>query len=96
MDYADIDAPYPIIFSKYEEWKDDSVKPIGIMKKVVLKATEQQIHDITYDLYKQDINYYRVYDLGVTQVPSGSFTCVCTEPIEEEISNKLFGHLKLF
>ena len=95
MDYADINHLYDAFTDRYFIWKDNSLKPIGLMKKIVLKATEQQIHDRTYELYKQDINYYRVFDLGYTEVNKNSFTCICTEPIEEEISNKLFGHLKL-
>ena len=96
IDYADISAVYQTIFNRYEQWKDSSIKPIGMMLKVVLKATEQQMHDITYILYKKDINYYRVYDLGITQLEKGSFTCLCTEPLEKKIADEIFGHLKLF
>lgn len=95
IDYADIEKPDSVFYSQYEQWKDSSVKPIGTMKKVVLKATEQQMHDISYILYKENINYYRVWDLGNTQVKKGSFTCFCTEPVEEKIADEIFGHLKL-
>jgi len=95
IDYADIESYDNTFTDKYFAWKNNSVKPIGMMTKIVLKSTENQMHDMVFELYKQDINYYKVYDLGKTEVNKGSFTCLGTEPIEEEISNKLFGHLKL-
>ena len=96
VDYADLVAVYQTIFSKYEQWKDGSVKPIGMMLKVVLKATEQQMNSLIDTLKERDIKHYDVYDLGYTQIKKGSFTCLCTEPLEKEIADEIFGHLKLF
>jgi len=95
MDYADIKHQYDAFTDRYFAWKDNSVKPIGLMKKIVLEATEQQIKDIILILAMDNIQHYIVYDLGLTQLKNGSLSCLCTEPIEEEISNKLFKHLKL-
>lgn len=95
INYADIESSDNSFTDKYFQWKDDSVKPIGVMKKIVIRATDDQITSILLRLIKEHIRNYIVYDLGLTQVESGALTCICTEPIEEDIANKIFGHLKL-
>lgn len=95
INYADIENQDNTFTDRYFQWKDDSIKPVGLMKKVVLKATDDQITSILLQLIKNNIKNYIVYDLGITQVESGALTVLCTEPIEEELSNKIFGHLKL-
>ena len=84
------------MLKNYHIWRQREVKPIGVMTKIVKKATCRVILEIMHTLDKEgDIKYYSVYDLGNTQVPSGSFTCICTEPLEEAACNELFGELKL-
>jgi len=75
---------------EFDEWMKD-----GIMKKVVLKASEAEIKTIIQILDNERLWYDLVFDLGFTQVPANSLTCLITEPLEEELTDKLFGHLKL-
>lgn len=83
------------LVKNYLKWKNYATKPIGMMKKIILKTDEVTLRNISSLLLLKGIKCYNVYDLGYTQVESGSFTCLCTEPLEEEVADKLFGHLKL-
>lgn len=67
----------------------------GLMKKVVLKATEDEMKDIISKLREINVWYFLVHDAGLTQVEPGSFTCLAVEPLEENMSDELFRHLKL-
>lgn len=73
----------------YKAWYNEG------MKKVVLKATEDQIDEIQAELAFQKIWCTAVHDRGLTQVPENSLTCIVVEPLPEEQAGKLFGHLKL-
>ena len=42
-----------------------------------------------------DIWSFPIYDMGLTQVPEKSFTCLVVEPYDEYSLNALFGDLKL-
>lgn len=77
---------------RYESWRNDDDE---LMKKVVLKATEDQLHEIVAELCFQKIWCSTVYDHGLTQIPEDSFTCIVVEPLLEEQCDKLFGNLKL-
>ncbi len=79
----------------YNKWRRPEVKPIGVMKKIVLKASRKQINDILVKLSSQNIWHKAIYDIGLTQVPEGSLTCVVIEPLSEDKCNMLFGDLKL-
>ena len=85
------------LWSNYISWRGLSTEqtPIGTMTKIVLKSDEVTMRNIASLLPLKGINCYEVYDLGLTQVDKGSFTCLCVEPLEEEVADKLFGHLKL-
>lgn len=74
---------------KYIEWRDE------LMRKIILKATEQQMNELSTILHNRGIFYAPVYDKGLTQVPENSFTCLIVEPLPEEECTALFGHLKL-
>jgi len=76
----------------YISWRKDDDE---LMKKVVLKATENQIDEIIEELCFQKIWCSVVYDRGLTQIPEDSLTCVVVEPLLEEQCDKLFGNLKL-
>ncbi len=67
----------------------------GLMKKVVLKATEQEMEDLYKQLEEKKIWSYKIHDAGLTQVQAGSFTCLAVEPLPEDVADQLFGHLKL-
>jgi len=83
------------IVERYFLWREKTNGPIGMMKKIVKKATEQEIRNIAENMLKHEIKYYNVFDKGMTQVPQDSLTCLCIEPIEEEKAKELFGSLKL-
>ncbi|MCK4668270.1 hypothetical protein KAU33_16075 [Candidatus Dependentiae bacterium] len=79
------------MLERYQEWTKDKV-----MKKIVLKATEEEIRAMSYNLtVNKNIWCYQVHDLGLTQVPENSLTCLVVEPLPEEKHKELFGHLKL-
>ena len=85
-----LDKPYSSGHTEFHEWIKD-----GVMKKIVLRASEDEITAISQSLDKQRVWYHIVYDLGLTQVAKGSLTCLVVEPLEEEQTQKLFGNLKL-
>ncbi len=84
------------MYSRFLRWRYEDEE---LMKKVVIKASYQEI--IRLRLLLQNNNEYTniwtdlVYDRGLTQVPENSLSCMVVEPLEEEIYDKLFGHLKL-
>lgn len=80
------------LFEKFVRWRKEER---GLMKKIVLKATENEMKNILCDLAIEKIEVFTVYDRGLTQIEEGSFTCMVIEPLEEDQCDKLFGHLKL-
>jgi len=80
------------VYARYVKWFNDED---NLMKKVVLKATEMKLMNITWILKRNNIWAYPIFDRGLTQVPKDSFTCLVVEPIEEELCKELFGDLKL-
>lgn len=81
-----------ILYERFVEWREEDH---GLMKKVVLKAGEEEMDKILLELAVQRIEKFAVYDRGLTQIPAGSFTCIIVEPLEEEKCEELFGHMKL-
>ncbi len=91
-----IDDKRRTMLRNFNLWKEREIEPIDVMTKIVKKATYQELLEIIHTLDEiGNIKYYPVYDLGKTQVLSESLTCVCIEPLEEEVTDKLFGELKL-
>ena len=80
------------LFERFVVWREEDH---GLTKKIALKATEAEMKKILCDLAVKEIEKFAVYDAGLTQVASGSFTCIVVEPLEEEKCDELFGHLKL-
>ena len=79
------------MLERYQEWTKDKV-----MKKIALKATEHEMRAMSYLLgVNENIWCHQVHDLGLTQVPENSFTCLIVEPLPEKKYRQLFGHLKL-
>lgn len=80
------------LFERFVAWREEDH---GLMKKVVLKATQAEMQKILCELAIRGIEKFAVYDRGLTQIPEGSFTCIIVEPLEEEKCDELFGRLKL-
>lgn len=80
------------LFERFVAWREEEH---GLMKKIVLKATEAEMKKILCDLAVKEIEKFAVHDRGLTQIADGSFTCIVVEPLEEEKCDELFGHLKL-
>ena len=80
------------MLDRYLAW---STEENELMKKVVLKANEEEMSHILHELAIREITLFSVYDRGLTQIAPNSYTCICVEPLLEEQCNKLFGHLKL-
>jgi len=76
---------------RYFDWVKD-----GIMKKIVLKATQEKMELITEQLeFIEKVWFNKVYDKGFTQVPENSFTCIVIEPLSKELCDHMFKNLKL-
>lgn len=80
------------LFERFVAWREEEH---GLMKKIVLKATQAEMQKILCELAIKEIQNFAVYDRGLTQIAEGSFTCIIVEPLEEEKCNELFSHLKL-
>lgn len=80
------------IYARFLKWFTDEE---NLMKKVVLKATEIEMVNLSWTLKNKGVWAYPVIDRGLTQVPKDSFTCLVVEPISEEEYDNLFRHLKL-
>jgi len=80
------------LFERFVAWRKEEH---GMMKKIVLKATEDEMKKILCDLTVKGIEKFAVYDRGMTQIKENSFTCIVVEPLPEEMADELFGHLKL-
>lgn len=85
-DEIDGDEEY---LNSYESWMSD-----GTMMKIAFKASEQEMIEILEE-WNYGYRLFQVRDFGFTQVPSNSLTCIASEPISKEESDKIFGHLKL-
>jgi len=79
-------------FKAYSQWRYEHDE---LMKKVVLKAPEEEMNKIILKLNELNIWSHKVYDRGLTQIAKDSFTCLVIEPLPEEVTDELFGHLKL-
>lgn len=79
-------------FDNYTKWRYEESE---LMKKIVLKATEKEMTELMLKLKENKIWSHIVIDMGLTQIPKGSLTCLVVEPLPEEQCNQLFGHLKL-
>ena len=60
------------MLTRYQEWTKNKV-----MKKIVLKASEKEIRAMSYNLtVNKNIWCYQVHDMGLTQVPENTLTCL--------------------
>lgn len=91
--YVEGQAPEnKLLFERFVKWREEDH---GLMKKIILKASEDEMNNILLKLAIRGIEKFAVYDRGLTQIPEGSFTCIIVEPLEEEKCDELFSHLKL-
>jgi len=73
-----------------EMWENEGAK------KVVLKASLDELKEIVEKLKKEKISYFLVKDAGLTQLKPGTITALGIGPIEEDKIDKITGKLKLF
>ncbi len=86
----------PPMILRFYDWKSETQEdPIGMMKKVVLKSTENEMRDIFIKLKNFNIWAYLIFDKGFTQISPNSLSCLVLEPLPEEQCNELFGDFKL-
>jgi peptidyl-tRNA hydrolase, PTH2 family len=85
-----------VMYQNYLNWKaTEENPPIGLMKKIVYKASETEIRNITAHMQRFGIRTYLVFDKGLTQVEPNSLTCLALEPISDVQSKELFHDMKL-
>ena len=93
------DAIFPVDaqpnYDNYIKWREYDIKPIGMMTKVVMKATQLEMTNLIKVLKDNSIWAQQIFDKGLTQVKPESLTCLIVEPIPEEEHEKFFSHLKL-
>ncbi|RME79193.1 MAG: peptidyl-tRNA hydrolase [Methanobacteriota archaeon] len=65
-------------------------------KKIVLKATEEELLNIYKEARSYGIAASLIRDAGLTQIKPGSLTAVAVGPAEEGEIDKLVKELKLF
>ncbi len=64
-------------------------------KKIVLKANLDEIKSLVKKCKKLGVNVVQIHDAGMTEVPSGTLTCIGIGPDKEERVNKITGSLPL-
>lgn len=80
----------------FKDWMQD-----GLMKKIVLKTTQEEMLillgclQMLNGMIKSKVWHDIVFDRGLTQVPADSMTCIVIEPLDEQHTDHMFGHLKL-
>lgn len=68
---------------------------VGGYTKIVLKATEAEIKKAVNELENVGIPYFKVYDMGKTQINQNSFTVLAIPPIEAEKIDQITRKFKL-
>lgn len=74
----------------YRGWIKDHLMP-----KIIFKVTEEELIQISKRLTKNAVWNKIVVDMGFTQIPKDSKTCLIVEPLDEEDHNLFFENLKL-
>lgn len=64
-------------YTNHREWL------MNLMTKIVLKAPHVEIVFLKHELSALGIKFCVVLDAGLTQVPSGSLTCLCVWPLPD-------------
>lgn len=66
-----------IEYNSHKTWVNE------LMTKIVLKASQVEMVLLKTELTTAKIKFYAVHDAGLTQVPSGSLTCICIWPLPD-------------
>ena len=64
--------------------------------KIALKGTQEELGRVYRAAREASLPYYRVFDAGKTQIPTGSFTCVAVGPATKEELAGISGELALY
>ena len=64
-------------------------------KKIVLAANLDEIKSLVKKCKKMGVNAVEIHDAGMTEVPSGTLTCIGVGPDREDRINKITGSLPL-
>ena len=80
------------MFERYDSWRYDHGE---CMKKIVLKASADEMDELSGELCHRNVWNAGVHDMGLTQVIEDSLTCIVVEPLGERLCDELFGELKL-
>jgi len=74
----------------WEKWKSEGAK------KIVVKVRDlKELKEIEKKAKKEKLPTYLVKDAGLTQLKSGTVTCLGIGPVEEKRLDKITGKLKL-
>lgn len=65
-------------------------------KKIILKvADEQELRTIAKMAIINDLQVWDVHDMGLTQIPANTLTCISIGPDDDERIDKVIKDLKL-
>ncbi len=85
---------YKIALKKFPEkvhqWEKEGEK------KIILKADENELLRIYEESLSLNLPVALIRDAGLTQVEPGTITALAIGPYDEDILDKLTGHLKLY
>ncbi len=73
-----------------KKWLDDGQKKVALWVK-----DEGEIIELELKARELKVPFYEVRDAGLTQLPPNTLTCVGFGPEEDEVIDKITGHLKL-
>ncbi len=82
-------------YKKSEEKDIDGWEDTGV-KKVILKVSDlKELMEVYEQLKQAKLKPALIKDAGLTEIPSGTTTCVGVGPAEETIIDRVTGKLKM-
>lgn len=88
--HASLDCLDAVDENVLEKWKKEGAK------KVVLKAMNlKELEDVRKKVKSAKLPHCLVRDAGLTQLKTGTVTCLGIGPVEEKKIDKITGKLKL-
>lgn len=76
--------------NRLDKWLSNGQKKVALWAK-----DEAEIKDLERKARDLRVPFYEVRDAGLTQLPPDTLTCVGFGPDDEEIIDKITGHLRL-